>query len=391
MIKREFLATLKRYAKEFPVVILTGARQTGKTTLVQTTFKRTHKYVLLEDPDLRQQAIIDCRSFLERYAPPVIFDEFQNVPELASYLQGIVDQRRNSAGQYILTGSQSFLMMEQVAQSLAGRAGVLSLYGLHSGEIPVAKGALSSETGIINSLMRGSFPELWARPKLEMTHWYSSYLLTYLERDVRKLTQVTDLATFERFVRLVAIRTGQLMNQSELGRECGVTAPTITRWLSILRATYQIHFVEPFFENLSSRIKKSPKIYMVDSGLASYLMGFKDPSVLLNAPQLGPLFETLVIMNLLKKRSVSGELPEHYFFQTKKGIEVDLMLRNKQNPSCWDIYEVKYTRTIREGHLKQLFQAKTLLKNKCGKMILLAPVREKFTLSGVEVMPWFLG
>jgi len=379
---------IKGYVSRFPAMVLTGARQVGKTTILRAALKKSHKYVLLEDPDIRSQAMDDPRTFLERFPAPVIFDEFQYVPELTSYLQGIIDNEREKMGQYVLTGSQNFLMMEQVSQSLAGRAGILSLYGLTAEEIPLRsqkKDSFAHDSDIAKLIHRGTFPELWARPEVIPFEWYGSYLRTYIERDVRNLTQVADLTSFERFVRLCAIRTGQLLNVSELARDTGISQPTANRWLSILRSTYQVHLIEPFYENLTSRIKKSPKLYFLDTGLAAYLMGFRDESLIVSSPQFGALFETLVITNFIKESACKGEVPEHYFLETKSGKEVDLIVRSG---TLWDLYEVKARRTFKTNDLKQIIDASSMFGDKAASCNVLAPVEEEFTMSGVNVRPW---
>ncbi|MBI1871682.1 MAG: ATP-binding protein [Chlamydiae bacterium] len=376
---------LEEYLRSFPAVVLTGARQVGKTTLLKSLLSKSHRYVLLEDPDVRGQAQDDPRSFLSHYPPPVIFDEFQYVPHLTSYLQGLIDQDRQKTGQFVLTGSQNFLMMEQVSQSLAGRVGLLSLYGLEREELPLPKGPLHEERDIAQILYRGTFPELWMKRDLKPSHWFGSYLRTYLERDVRNLTQVGNLLSFERFIRLCAIRTGQILNLSELARDCGISQPTAQRWLSILIQTYQVHLIEPFYENLSSRIRKSPKIYFMDTGLASYLMGFRNASLIPHSPQLGALFETLVITNFIKFHAAEGEVPEHYYIQAKTGLEVDLMLRRG---TSWALYEIKYRRTLGSQDLKQLLDAKEILKKKVVGLYRLSPVSESFVQKEVTLHPW---
>ncbi len=385
MFKRAAESLLKEHVKTFPAVVLTGARQVGKTTLLKNSLSKTHRYVLLEDPDVRAQAQEDPRSFLKRFPPPVIFDEFQYVPDLTSYLQGIIDEQRDKTGLYILTGSQNFLMMKQVSQSLAGRVALLSLYGLHTGELPLAEKELHEEKTIASLIYRGTFPELWQKEETKPEVWFGSYLRTYIERDVRNLTQVGDISVFERFVRLCAIRTGQQLNLSGLARDCGISPPTAQRWLSMLVATYQIHLVEPFYENLSSRIKKAPKLYFLDPGLASYLMGFRKPELLPNSPQFGALFETLVVTNFLKQSAAAGEIPEFYYMQTKTGLGVDLILRNQTK---WDLYEIKYCRTFTSNHIRQLKRMEGHFGKKIGTLHLLSPVPKAFDFLGVHIQPW---
>lgn len=383
MFKRKISSTLQRYLQSFPAILVSGARQVGKTTLLRGELG-SYRYVLLEDPDVREHALLDPRGFLERHSPPVIFDEFQYAPLLLNYLQGIIDQDRENKGRYVLTGSQSFEVMSQASQSLAGRVGILNLYGLWSGECPDMRDNWQ-EQDLARAIFRGTYPELWAQQKILPTDWFASYLRTYIERDIRNLVQVGDLMAFERFVRLCAIRTGQLLNVSDLSRDAGVSATTAQRWISLLTRTFLIHLVQPFHENLSSRIKKAPKIYFLDGGLATFLMGFKDPQTLLNAPQWGQLFETWVIGEWIKREAADGILPEHCFLESKTGIGVDLMVRNN---GLWDLYEIKSTRTIVESSLRQIKRTAALLGARTGRQTLVAPVREKSILQNIQICPW---
>ncbi len=384
MYNRLILDTLNRYLGSFSAVVLSGARQVGKTTLLKTVLGKSHRYVLLEDPDVRAHALDDPRGFLEQYKAPVIFDEFQYAPELLSYLQGIIDQNRHLKGQYVLTGSQSFEMMAQVTQSLAGRAGILTLYGLCSAECPPMHKSWQNEE-LARAIFRGAYPELWGQMEISPTDWFGSYLRTYIERDLRNLTQIGDLATFERFVRLCAIRTGQLLNVSELGRDAGVSHSTAQRWLSVLERAYIVHLIQPFHENLSSRIKKSSKLFFLDTGLAAFLMGFKSPSSMFGSPQWGALFETWVMAEWIKKNAGQGVLPEHCFLESKTGVGVDLMVHKQQK---WDLFEIKTTKTVTETSLHQIQKTAVMLGKRVGSQALVAPVLEKKILKGIQIMPW---
>lgn len=386
MFTRQFEAVFDRFLKSFPAIILTGARQVGKTSFIKKHCK-THHYVLLEDLDLRAQALQDPKSFLDRYPPPVIFDEFQNVPDLTSYLQSRIDAKRDEKGQYILTGSQNFLMMEQVTQSLAGRVGLITLYPLTVKEISASIDLeWHQEDTLSQILFRGFFPELWRDQNILPTDWHRSYLNTYLERDIRSLAQVADLLSFERFVRLCAIRTGQILNVSDLARDSNISPSTAQRWLNLLVQTYQVHLVEPFYENISSRIRKSPKMYFMDVGLACYLMGFRDPSLIAGSPQFGPLFETLVVTNLIKHWTSQGKMPPHYYLKTPS-LEIDLMV---QNQTLWDVYEIKSTRTITQDTLKQLEKAKKELGKKANQFYLMVPLENPYPFLGMNIQPWHL-
>lgn len=385
MYQRSIEKIFLKSVKTFPVVILTGARQTGKSTLCKILLSSTHRYVSLEDPDIRRQALEDPRTFLQNYPAPVILDEIQYVPELPSYIQGIVDDHRTRYGQYILTGSQNFLLMEQVAQSLAGRAALLTLYPCSVAEVDGKNVPPRASTiAVADWILRGGYPELRNRPELDRSTWCSSYIRLYLERDVRQLINVSDLSTFERFVHHVAVRTGQILNVSELARDVGVSVPTISRWLSVLQASYQIVLLQPYHANISKRLIKAPKMYFSDTALASYLMGIHDPDVLLRGPFLGHLFETAVVLEHIKWASMTGTSATFSYFRTKDGIEVDLFIEQGI-----DIYarEIKSSRTRTTFSTKNLNITEQLLRRPLHKSIL-APVEESFMLSGVTVQPW---
>lgn len=386
MFRRFIDSTFRKAVQTFPVVILTGARQTGKSTLSQTLFQKTHRYVSLEDPDIRLQALEDPRTFLQNFPSPVIIDEIQYAPELPSYIQGIVDADRHRYGQYILTGSQNFLLMQQVSQSLAGRAALLELYPCSVSEVYGAKSRpRSSPKDVADWILRGGYPELRSRTKLNRQLWCSSYIRLFLERDVRNIVHVRDLATFERFLRLVAMRTGQILNISDLSRDAGVSVPTASRWISVLQASYQVYLLPPFHVNISKRLIKSPKIYFGDTALASYLMGIHDTEVLLQCPFLGPLFETAVILEHLKCASFSGETPLLSYFRTKDGIEIDLFIQEEGKIHA---REIKSNRTFSSRFLDPFTKAEKLLKRPLEKTIL-APVSEKLQWSkDVTVKPW---
>lgn len=387
MFRRHFQDIFIQRLTEFPVVVVTGARQVGKTTLLKSVLQPKFAYVLLEDPDVLRLAQEDPRTFLKKYPAPVIFDEVQNAPELLNYLQGMIDADRTRVGQYVLTGSQSFAMMKSVSQSLAGRAAILSLYGLTTDELDRPDPFWTDEQSLAEALLRGSFPELWQKESLEPAAWLGSYLRTYIERDVRNLAQVGDVSSFERFVRLCAIRTGQVLNLSDLARDCDISPPTAKHWLSILQQTYLVHLVEPFYENLSSRIRKAPKLYFVDVGMAAYLMGFRSAQALLGAPQLGALFETLVVGEFLRTTSNRGEVPEHCYLEVKSGFEVDLLVRSENR---WNAFEIKYTRTPSPKLTHQLKKLREKIGvEKTGRLSVLAPVSEENEVHGIGIVPWF--
>lgn len=321
MIKRDIGPFLKQMAKEYPVVTITGPRQSGKTTLAQSFFQG-YGYANLEDVEMRQLAETDSKAFFTKYPPPVVIDEIQRVPTLTSAIQVWVDRHREQRGQLILTGSQQLHLHHSVSQSLAGRTALLTLLPLSIDEIRNSHGNLHAD----ELIWRGFMPELYHAP-VSPTHYYRNYFQTYVERDVRHLLQIRNLAAFERFMVLLAGRVGQLVNLSGLAGETGVSSTTIAEWLSILEASYIIFRLQPFHSNISKRTVKSPKLYFVETGLAAYLLGLENPSQVSRDPLRGNLFENMVIADVLKARMNRGQDSRLYFLRTEKGFEIDLVLQ----------------------------------------------------------------
>jgi uncharacterized protein len=303
---------LQRAARQFPALIVTGPRRAGKTTLLRRLFPAA-TYRLLEDPDVVARIRSDPRAFMEELRPPVILDEVQNTPEILAYVRTRIDGAPRRAGQWILTGSQDAALMKGVTESLAGRAAVFHL-------LP-----LSTEETEKVSLLRGGFPEVLARPAAG-TVWFRSYVQTYLERDVRAVSAIRDLATFRRFLALLASRCGQILNRTDLAAPLGVSVPTITQWLSIMEVTAQIILVPPFFENFGKRLVKSPKLYFVDSGLACHLLGVESERELGRSPFLGALFEGFVASEILKHQVGTGRARQLYYFRDQQGLEIDFVV-----------------------------------------------------------------
>lgn len=376
---------LRRSIGTFPVVILTGSRQSGKSTLCREILGDTHSYVSLEDPDVRRQALDDPRTFLINHPAPVILDEIQYAPELPSYIQGIVDGNRARGGQYVLTGSQNFLMMQQVSQSLAGRAALLTLHPCSVREVDAAGSARAEPAQIADWILRGGYPELRAHPEIDRGTWCGSYIRLYLERDARNILSVGDLGSFERFIRLSAIRTGQMLNKADLARDAGVSVPTVSRWLSVLEASYQVFLLRPFHANLSKRLVKTPKLYFGDTALASYLMGIHDARVLLGSPQLGPLFETAVVLEHVKLASFGGDLPSFSYLRTKDGLEVDLVI---EDGVALHAREITMQRTLSSRMGDSLVRSETLLGRPLRKTVLLPVERRQSLGRGVTLVPW---
>ena len=384
---------LRSLARTFRVISLTGPRQAGKTTLARRAFPR-FAYVTLEDLDQREFATQDPRGFLDRFAkrPGVILDEVQRTPGLFSYLQGIVDGPGTT--RYILTGSEQFQLSERISQTLAGRAAVLRMLGLSLGEVAGRKALtpaglfrvapLIRAPGTIDEwLFRGSFPRLHAE-NVPVRAWLNGYVRTYVERDVREILGVADAGAFVRFLALVAGRTGQLLNASALGADAGVSHATVQRWISVLETSGLVLLLPPHHENHRKRIIKAPKIYLTDTGLACFLLGIRSPADLRSHPLRGHLFETLVVMEIVKVFSNQGETPPLFFFRDRTGLEVDLLVDLGKRLLA---IEIKSSATVREDALSGL---KRYLKTApLARGALVSGSSESYLRSGMIVRPWF--
>ena len=311
-IHRTLEKQLARAFRHFPAIILTGPRRAGKTTLLRKTFPKA-AYHLVEDPDVISRVRTDPRSFLDEMRGPTILDEIQNVPELLRYIRSRIDARPERMGRWLLTGSRDAPLMHGVTESMAGRAAVFQLLPFSTQETPKV------------SLLRGGYPEVLARPAAASI-WFSSYTQTYLERDVRGASAIRDLATFRRFMALVASRCGQMLNRTDIAAPLGVSVPTISAWLSILEMTGQIALVPPFYENFGKRLVKSPKLYFVDSGLACHLLGIETKRSLRTSPFLGPIFEGFVAAEIIKRQINTGRRRSLYYFRDRQGLEVDFVV-----------------------------------------------------------------
>lgn len=303
---------LLRASRAFPSLLVTGPRRSGKTTLLKKVFPKA-TYFLLEDPDIIARIQNDPISFIEEVKPPCIFDEIQNVPVLFNYVRTYIDRAPERAGQWFFTGSQDTPLMKGVSESMAGRVAVFHLLPLSS-----------QEDGDV-SIIAGGFPEVLAKPKTASL-WFRSYIQTYLERDVRAISAIKDLAAFRRFLSILASRCGCVLNKTDLASPLGVSVPTLSEWLSILEVTGQIIVVPPFYENFGKRLIKSPKVYFTDSGLASYLLGIETDSVLRRSMFFGQLFEGFVASEIIKHQINAGKRRQLYYFRDQQGLEVDFLV-----------------------------------------------------------------
>ena len=381
-LRRALESPVSAAARGFPAVVLTGPRRAGKTFLLRHLFPKA-SYYLFEDPDVVGRFRHDPQGFLDGVRLPVILDEIQNVPEVFNFVRARIDRPPRRTGQWFLTGSQEAGLMRNVTESMAGRAAVLQLLPMSARETPKV------------SLLRGGFPEVLARPAAALL-WFSSYLQTYLERDVRSISAVQEPATFRRFLALVASRHGQVLNKSDLAAPLGMSVPGVGRWLDILEATAQIFLVPPYFENLGKRLIKSPKVYIADSGLACHLLGIETEAELEKSPFLGALFEGFIAGEIVKAQLNAGRRRELYYFRDQQGLEVDFVVPGKGG--AVRLVEAKASRTVKPsdaGPMQRLAAAWSKRPGARGRVeqVLVhrparAGVASKAVAPGVQAWPW---
>ncbi|MFH1017980.1 MAG: ATP-binding protein [Pseudomonadota bacterium] len=374
-IPRELGPELIKAARHFPALVVSGPRRAGKTLLLQKTFPAA-SYHLLEDPDVIGRIKADPRGWLDEVKTPAILDEIQNVPQILPYIRSRADRAQRRKGQWLLTGSQDFTLMKGVTESMAGRAAVFQLLPFSLSEIGSWK------------LTRGMFPEAIANPS-QRSVWFRSYVQTYLERDVRSLLAVRDLSTFRRFLSLVASRSGQVLNKTDLSAPLGVSVPTVTQWLSILETTGQILLIPPYFENFGKRIIKAPKLHWVDTGLLCYLLGIQDEPSLARSTFVGAVFESFVASEIVKRQINRGKRRELYYFRDQQGLETDFLFPDKDSLV---LAEVKWTKTVTTGLASSMEKLARAIRGRKIRSVLVhrgsdrQPILRAF-MPGIEAMP----
>lgn len=383
MIKRNLAGTLRARAQQYPVVAITGPRQSGKTTLCRAVFPN-HAYVSLEAEDLRRYAVEDPRGFLDEYGQGAIIDEVQRAPDLLSYVQGLVDEDP-TPGRFVLTGSQHFGLSEVLSQSLAGRVGILHL-------LPVAWDELTRfehhPTELLDVLWRGAYPRIHDRG-IPADVWLRDYYSTYIQRDVRQLLQVTDLEAFSTFVHLAAGRTGTEVNLSGLGADAGVRHNTARSWLSVLETSFLITRIPAWRRNLRKQQIKAPKLHFLDSGLVCYLLGIRNPEELRHHPLRGQIFESWVAAEVFKARVHQGLDPRLFHFRDAQGPEVDLVV---ETGSRVILGEVKAGATVNQDYFKGLRRLHDILEDGTDHREVLSRLiyggNDRQSRSGTDVVPW---
>ncbi len=378
-IHRQICTKIERLATEFPCVVLTGARQVGKTTLLRRLFP-AHRFVSLDLPSMAEQADNDPSVFLSQFGGPVLFDEVQYAPKLFRHLKVKIDEHRHAMGRFILTGSQKFTLMKEVSESLAGRAAIVNLENLSSAEL-----TLPNDVPWHSTLARGFYPELWRQPQSDSNAFYSSYLASYLERDVRQLLNVSSLRDFERFVRSCAARSGQLLNLADLSRDVGIRPQTAKDWLSVLEASNQISLLEPYFENVGKRIVKSPKLFFNDPGMLCFLLSL-DERALLSTPLIGAIWETFVFAEFRKWVATQSTSSNLWFYRDAQAREIDFLMTKSGKIH---LFECKWTESPDDRWIDNLLEVKAILdKSKTqreGSAHLLCRIPSKVVRKGVTV------
>lgn len=380
MYSRNLSSTLLRLSQSFPVVAITGPRQSGKTTLARSFFA-DKAYVSLEDPVERAFATSDPRGFLARFESGAIFDEAQRWPDIFSHLQGLVDADR-TPGRFVLTGSQQFGLLSGVSQSLAGRVGLTRLLPLSIDELPTP--TRSAAKRLDGLLQMGGYPQLHAQ-KIDANDWFASYIATYVERDVRQVLNVKDISTFQRFLRLCAGRTGQLLNLNALAGETGISHTTARAWMSVLESSDLVYLLPPYHRNFGKRLVKTPKLYFLDTGLACWLLGIRSPEVLALHPSRGAIFETWVVSEFIKARFNRGLPLDLYFWRDNNGLEADLLF---EVGTQLQAVEIKSGQTITQDFVRAGQATMRIAGDESLPPWLVYGGDESYERSGIRMVAW---
>ncbi len=380
LISRHIVAAIEAMIPKYPIIALTGPRQSGKTTLLKSLFKG-YRYVSLENPDSRNFAETDPNGFLSEYDHQVIFDEVQRVPALFSYLQSKVDEKSPETGIYVLSGSQNFHLMERITQSLAGRVAIFKLFPLDNQELQQA-GLLAED--YLNQMVKGFYPAIYDKDIPSKT-FYSNYIQTYINRDVSELIAVRDMRLFQNFLALCAGRAGQLLNLNALANEAGISQPTAKAWLSALEHSYITFQLYPYHKNFNKRIIKTPKLYFYDTGLLAHLLKIQHPEQLTTDPLKGAIFENMVIADYVKQMHHRNDLSDIWFWRDSSGNEVDLIIDQGLEKT---IVEIKATQTILSNLLEGLVKYEAISDEKITQKILVYGGAQVQSRTMAEVVPW---
>ncbi len=378
--RRAIEPRIRKAGENFPVIILTGPRQSGKSTLLSRIFPK-HTYVSLDDPSFRALAKRDPKLFLSDFGSHVFIDEIQYAPELLPFIKMSVDRNPDKGGAFVLTGSQIFPLMAGVSESLAGRAAIFELLGFSWEEMPSAYP--SSPASCFRQIFNGFYPRpaLYGVPARE---YYSSYLRTYLERDIRQVKAVHDLNLFQSFLELLAARAGSLLNLSDLARDCGISPSNAKQWISLLETTRILYLLRPYFRNLSKRIVKSPKVYFTDTGLLSYLLKYPNSETLRAGPMAGSIFENMIVIEFLKQKFNHDRPYELYFLRDSNNVEADILL---DRGTGVELIEIKSSMTHSEREARPLENLGTSFKSFAGTILSQADRPQRLS-AHVKVMPW---
>ena len=379
MITRTAAARLARLAKTFRSVAVVGPRQSGKTTLCRAVFPEK-PYVSLENPDTLEFAITDPRGFLSQYKNGAILDEIQRAPLLFSYLQQVLDETKKK-GLFILTGSNHFLLQENISQTLSGRIAYLQLLPLSLHELKESK---KIKTDYVWHILNGGYPEVIAK-KIHPADWYSGYINTYIERDVRQLKNINNLLQFTKLLRMCAGRTGQILNLTTLSNDCGIDQKTVAAWISVLQSSFIVYLLKPYHTNFNKRILKTPKLYFYDTGVVCSLLGITEASQITTHAAKGPLFENLIVSELLKERFNTGEADNIFYWRDKTGNEVDILSDRVGKLSA---IELKAGETISQDFFKGLDYFSSLNTNTVQQWLVYGGKHEQKRNNGIIIKPW---